>query len=91
MWVLVATLASHFLDFQTRYGMAVVGKIPAGMRGSCSQVTCLSEISGLPVFVYPTAFGNVIENLVPDIIIIAVVSFAFTVSLGKNFGCKVHR
>jgi hypothetical protein len=43
----------------------------------------------MPPFVFPDAFGEVLGSVLPDVIIIAVVSYAFTMSVAKSMGAKV--
>eukprot|EP00042_Codosiga_hollandica_P058216 m.874437 g.874437 ORF g.874437 m.874437 type:complete len:899 (-) comp59799_c0_seq2:349-3045(-) len=72
VWVILATAVSYAGKFEQKYELRVVGSISAG----------------LPPVVMPTMFGPVLQNLLSDIVIIAIISYAFTMSLAKSFAGK---
>lgn len=70
--VVLFTVASHYLNLNDNYGVAVVGTVPAK----------------LPEPSLPSFNASLIARILPDSFVMAVVSFAITLSLGRIFGQK---
>lgn len=70
--VVLFTLASHYLDMKENHGIAVVGTVP--------QV--------LPEPSLPSFNTSLIAAILPQSFVMAIVSFAITLSLGRIFGLK---
>ncbi|KAL1427702.1 hypothetical protein MTO96_017138, partial [Rhipicephalus appendiculatus] len=70
--VVLFTLASHYLNMKENHGIAVVGTVP--------QV--------LPEPSLPSFDMSLIAAILPQSFVMAIVSFAITLSLGRIFGLK---
>ncbi|XP_037507923.1 solute carrier family 26 member 6 [Rhipicephalus sanguineus] len=70
--VVLFTLASHYLNMKENHGIAVVGTVP----------------QMLPEPSLPSFNTSLIAAILPQSFVMAVVSFAITLSLGRIFGLK---
>ncbi|XP_077517456.1 prestin-like isoform X2 [Amblyomma americanum] len=70
--VVLFTVASHYFSLNENYGVAVVGTVP----------------EKLPEPSLPSFNASLIIRILPDSFVMAIVSFAITLSLGRIFGQK---